>query len=29
VSKKGTNLLYGGRYFRVLFGTWWRERRGR
>jgi len=29
VSKKGTNLLYGGRYFRVMAGTWWRERRGR
>jgi glycosyltransferase involved in cell wall biosynthesis len=26
-SKKGTNLLYGFRYARVVLGTWWRERR--
>jgi glycosyltransferase involved in cell wall biosynthesis len=25
-SKKGTNLLYGFRYARVVFGTWFRER---
>jgi glycosyltransferase involved in cell wall biosynthesis len=28
-SKKGTNLLYGFRYARVVLGTWWRERRPR
>jgi len=26
-SKKGTNVLYGARYARVILGTWWRERR--
>jgi glycosyltransferase involved in cell wall biosynthesis len=26
-SKKGNNLLYGARYARVIFRTWWRERR--
>lgn len=26
-SKKGNNLVYGGRYARVVFGTWWRELR--
>lgn len=26
-SKKGNNLVYGTRYARVVFGTWWRERR--
>jgi glycosyltransferase involved in cell wall biosynthesis len=26
-SKKGGNLLYGGRYARVVIGTWLRERR--
>jgi glycosyltransferase involved in cell wall biosynthesis len=26
-SKKGTNLLYGFRYARVVLRTWWRERR--
>jgi glycosyltransferase involved in cell wall biosynthesis len=26
-SKKGTNLVYGSRYARVVLGTWWRERR--
>lgn len=25
-SKKGRNLLYGGRYARVILTTWWRER---
>jgi glycosyltransferase involved in cell wall biosynthesis len=25
-SKKGHNILYGGRYARVILGTWWRER---
>jgi glycosyltransferase involved in cell wall biosynthesis len=25
-SKKGRNLLYGGRYARVIVTTWWRER---
>lgn len=25
-SKKGTNLVYGMRYGRVLVGTWWRDR---
>jgi hypothetical protein len=24
-SKKGKNLVYGWRYARVVFGTWWRE----
>jgi hypothetical protein len=24
-SKKGRNLVYGSRYARVVFGTWWRE----
>jgi glycosyltransferase involved in cell wall biosynthesis len=28
-SKKGTNLLYGFRYARVIVTTWWRERRRR
>jgi len=28
-SKKGTNVLYGLRYARVIVGTWWRERRAR
>lgn len=27
VSKKGNNILYGFRYARVIFTTWWRERR--
>ena len=28
-TKKGNNLVYGSRYARVVFGTWWREyRRG-
>ncbi len=26
-SKKGRNVLYGGRYARVILTTWWRERR--
>jgi glycosyltransferase involved in cell wall biosynthesis len=26
-SKKGNNLFYGVRYARVIFRTWWRERR--
>lgn len=26
-SKKGNNLVYGSRYARVVFGTWWRERK--
>jgi hypothetical protein len=26
-SKKGNNLVYGWRYARVVFGTWWRERK--
>lgn len=26
-SKKGTNVLYGVRYARVIVRTWWRERR--
>lgn len=26
-SKKGNNLIYGTRYTRVVFGTWWRERK--
>ncbi|MBX6765643.1 MAG: glycosyltransferase family 2 protein [Actinomadura rubrobrunea] len=26
-TKKGGNLVYGYRYSRVVFGTWWRERR--
>jgi glycosyl transferase family 2 len=26
-TKKGGNLVYGYRYFRVVVGTWWRERR--
>jgi glycosyltransferase involved in cell wall biosynthesis len=26
-SKKGHNVLYGGRYARVIVTTWWRERR--
>ena len=26
-SKKGSDLLYGFRYARVVLGTWWRERR--
>lgn len=26
-SKKGHNIAYGARYARVVFGTWWRERR--
>jgi glycosyltransferase involved in cell wall biosynthesis len=26
-SKKGNNLVYGLRYARVVFGTWWRERK--
>ena len=25
-SKKGHNVLYGGRYARVILTTWWRER---
>jgi glycosyltransferase involved in cell wall biosynthesis len=25
-SKKGTNLIYGFRYCRVILSTWWRER---
>jgi glycosyltransferase involved in cell wall biosynthesis len=25
-SKKGRNVLYGGRYARVILTTWWRER---
>ncbi len=25
-TKKGTNWLFGVRYARVVFGTWWRER---
>ena len=28
-SKKGGNLVYGYRYGKVFFGTWWRERTGR
>jgi hypothetical protein len=24
-TKKGGNLVYGMRYARVVFGTWWRE----
>jgi len=28
-SKKGNNLVYGGRYARVVLGTWWREGRPR
>ncbi|MEJ5914580.1 glycosyltransferase family 2 protein [Pseudokineococcus sp. 1T1Z-3] len=24
-TKKGTNLVYGSRYARVVLGTWWRE----
>jgi glycosyltransferase involved in cell wall biosynthesis len=28
-SKKGTNVLYGLRYARVIVRTWWRERRAR
>jgi glycosyltransferase involved in cell wall biosynthesis len=28
-SKKGTNVLYGFRYARVIVTTWWRERRRR
>lgn len=28
-TKKGNNLVYGTRYARVVFGTWWRERRRR
>jgi hypothetical protein len=28
-SKKGNNLVYGWRYARVVFGTWWREGRPR
>jgi glycosyltransferase involved in cell wall biosynthesis len=24
-TKKGRNLVYGGRYARVVLGTWWRE----
>jgi hypothetical protein len=28
-SKKGTNVLYGFRYARVIVATWWRERRAR
>ena len=26
-TKKGNNLVYGTRYARVVFGTWWRERK--
>ena len=26
-SKKGNNLVYGWRYTRVVFTTWWRERK--
>jgi glycosyltransferase involved in cell wall biosynthesis len=26
-TKKGNNLVYGSRYARVVFGTWWRELR--
>jgi hypothetical protein len=26
-SKKGNNLVYGWRYARVVFATWWRERK--
>ena len=26
-TKKGNNLVYGMRYTRVVFGTWWRERK--
>jgi hypothetical protein len=26
-SKKGNNLVYGWRYTRVVFATWWRERK--
>lgn len=26
-TKKGNNLVYGSRYARVVFGTWWRERK--
>jgi hypothetical protein len=25
-TKKGQNWLFGFRYSRVVFGTWWRER---
>ncbi len=25
-TKKGRNLFYGARFFRVIMGTWWRER---
>ena len=25
-TKKGNNLVYGWRYAKVVFGTWWRER---
>jgi hypothetical protein len=25
-TKKGANWLFGFRYSRVVFGTWWRER---
>ena len=25
-TKKGKNWLFGFRYARVVFGTWWRER---
>jgi Glycosyl transferase family 2 len=28
-SKKGNNFVYGARYARVVFGTWWRELRRR
>lgn len=28
-SKKGSNLSYGARYTKVVFGTWWRELRRR
>jgi hypothetical protein len=28
-SKKGTNVLYGLRYARVIVRTWWRERGAR
>jgi hypothetical protein len=28
VTKKGKNYLFGLRYGRVVFTTWWRERKG-
>jgi hypothetical protein len=28
-SKKGSNLVFGLRFARVMFGTWWRERTAR